>query len=160
MFVTQIVRRRSLLALLLVALSLTMIAGTSATPFPEVIPLPDGFRPEGIAIGTGTTFYVGSIPTGAVYSGDLRTGEGEILVPAQEGRSAIGLKFDDRTGLLFVAGGATGYAYVYDAETGATISAIQLETLTRRPETLVSVESNVDDAGSWLKSTDTSGAVL
>src|SRR5512132_127640 len=36
----------------------------------------------------------------------------------------------------------------------------QLDTLTRRPETLVSVESNVDDAGSWLKSTDTSGEVL
>lgn len=129
MFVTQIVRRRALLALLLVALSLTMIAGTSAAPFPEVIPLPDGFQPEGIAIGTGTTFYVGSIPTGAVYSGDLRTGEGEILVPAQEGRSAIGLKFDDRTGLLFVAGGATGYAYVYDAETGENVAAIQLETM-------------------------------
>jgi sugar lactone lactonase YvrE len=107
-----------------------MIGGTSAAPFPEVISLPDGFQPEGIATGTGTTFYVGSIPTGAVYRGDLRTGKGEVLVPAQEGRNAIGLKFDDRTGLLFVAGGATGYAYVYDGETGATISVIQLETLT------------------------------
>lgn len=129
MFVTQVLRRRSLLAWLLVALGLTMIGGTSVAPFPEVIPLPDGFQPEGIATGTGTTFYVGSIPTGAVYRGDLRTGEGEVLVPAQEGRSAIGLKFDDRTGLLFVAGGPTGSAYVYDAETGATISVIQLETL-------------------------------
>jgi len=36
----------------------------------------------------------------------------------------------------------------------------QLDTLTNRPDTLVSVASNVDDAGSWLKSTDTSGAVL
>ena len=36
----------------------------------------------------------------------------------------------------------------------------QLETFTRRPDTLVSVASNVDDAGSWLKSTDTSGALL
>ena len=36
----------------------------------------------------------------------------------------------------------------------------QLDTLTSRPDTLVSVESNVDDAGSWLKSTDTSGALL
>ena len=131
MFVTKIVHRRSLLALLLVALSLTMIAGTSsAAPFPEVIPLPDGFQPEGIASGTGTTFYVGSIPTGAVYRGDLRTGEGQLVVPPQAGRNAIGLKFDAPTGLLFVAGGPTGSAYVYDAETGATISAIQLETLT------------------------------
>src|SRR4029077_8389929 len=36
----------------------------------------------------------------------------------------------------------------------------QLETLTRRPDTFVSVESKVDDAGSWLKSTETSGALL
>ena len=36
----------------------------------------------------------------------------------------------------------------------------QAETLTSRPDTFVSVASNVDDAGSWLKSTDTSGPVL
>jgi sugar lactone lactonase YvrE len=130
MFVTQVLRRRSLLALLLVALTLTMIGGTSTAPFPEVIPLPNGFQPEGIASGNGTTFYVGSIPTGAVYRGDLRTGEGEVIVEPPAGRSAIGLKFDAPTGWLFVAGGPTGAAYVYDAETGATISAIQLETLT------------------------------
>jgi sugar lactone lactonase YvrE len=130
MFVTQMARRRSLLALLLVALSLALIGGTSTAPFTGVITLPDGFQPEGIASGTGTTFYVGSIPTGAVYRGDLRTGEGQLVVPVQTGRNAIGLKFDDRTGLLFVAGGPTGSAYVYDAETGATISAIQLETKT------------------------------
>lgn len=129
MFLTQVFRRRSLLTILLVALSLTMIGGTSAAPFPEVIPLPDGFRPEGIASGNGTTFYVGSIPTGAVFRGDLRTGEGEVLVPAQTGRSAIGLKFDARTRLLFVAGGPTGNAYVYNAETGDTVAEIPLETL-------------------------------
>ena len=129
MFVTQVLRRRSLLALLLVALSLTLIGGTSAAPFPGGIPLPDGFQPEGIASGNGTTFYVGSIPTGEVYRGDLRTGEGEVIVEPPAGRNAIGLKFDAPTGWLFVAGGPTGSAYVYDAETGATISAIQLETL-------------------------------
>ena len=36
----------------------------------------------------------------------------------------------------------------------------QDDTLTRRPETLVRVESKFDDAGLWLKSTDTSGSVL
>ena len=130
MSVTQTVRRHSLLVLSLVALSLALIGGTSTAPFTGVITLPAGFQPEGIATGTGTTFYVGSIPTGAVYRGDLRTGEGELVVPVQAGRNAIGLKFDAPTGLLFVAGGLTGSAYVYDAETGATISAIQLETLT------------------------------
>ena len=36
----------------------------------------------------------------------------------------------------------------------------QLDTFTRRPDTFVSVASNVDEAGLWLKSTDTSGASL
>lgn len=94
--------------------------------FPEVISLPDGFQPEGIAIGPGTTFYVGSIPTGAIFRGDLRTGEGDILVEAQEGRSAIGLSFDERKNLLFAAGGETGQAFVYDARSGESVAEFQL----------------------------------
>jgi sugar lactone lactonase YvrE len=128
MFVSRSAPRRSLIAFLLIALSLTMIGGVSADAFPEVIPLPNGFQPEGIASGNGTTFYVGSIPTGAVYRGDLRTGEGEVLVPPQAGHQSIGLKYDNRTGLLFVAGGPTGHAFVYDGDTGATIADITLET--------------------------------
>ncbi len=128
MFLAQISSRRSLLILMLIALSVSMIAAAPLKAFPNVIPLPDGFQPEGIATGKGHTFYVGSIPTGAVYRGDLRTGEGDVLVPAQEGRAAIGLKYDERTGLLFVAGGPTGFAYVYNGETGENVAEIQLTT--------------------------------
>ena len=105
-----------------------MIGSTSAGPFPNDISLPDGFQPEGIARGSGTTFYVGSIPTGAIYRGDFLTGEGEILVEPQDGRSAIGMKYDPRTGLLFVAGGMTGKAFIYDAKTGELVDEIQLST--------------------------------
>ena len=128
MFLAQISSRRSILILMLIALSVSMIAAAPLKVFPNVIPLPDGFQPEGIATGKGHTFYVGSIPTGAVYRGDLRTGEGDVLVPAQEGRAAIGLKYDERTGLLFVAGGPTGFAYVYNGETGENVAEIQLTT--------------------------------
>lgn len=128
MFLAQISSRRSILILMLIALSVSMIAAAPLKAFPNVIPLPDGFQPEGIATGKGHTFYVGSIPTGAVYRGDLRTGEGDVLVPAQEGRAAIGLKYDERTGLLFVAGGPTGFAYVYNGETGENVAEIQLTT--------------------------------
>ena len=128
MFVAQIASRRSFLILLVIVLSAAMIAAAPLQAFPDVIPLPDGLQPEGIAVGKGHTFYVGSIPTGAVYRGDLRTGEGDVLVPAQAGRMAIGLKYDERTGLLFVAGGPTGFAYIYDGETGANVDEIQLTT--------------------------------
>ena len=63
-------RRITLLAALAVLVVPTALAKSS---FPATISLPNGFQPEGIAVGTGSTFYVGSIPTGAVYTGDLRT---------------------------------------------------------------------------------------
>jgi len=95
-------------------------------PFPGTIALPNGWQPEGIAVGDGSTFYAGSIPTGAVYRGDLRTGTGSILVQGASGRSATGLKYD--RGRLFVSGAATGKAFVYSASTGALIREYQLAT--------------------------------
>jgi sugar lactone lactonase YvrE len=106
------------------ALAATAIAG-SGTSFPTRIDLPDGFQPEGIAT-SGQRFYVGSIPTGAVYSGNLRTGDGSILVAGQTGRAATGLE-EDR-GRLFVSGASTGNAFVYDAKTGTDITTYQLST--------------------------------
>jgi hypothetical protein len=113
-------RTRLLLAIAGLALFLPF-AATAANPWPEHIDLPNGFRPEGIAIGPGHTFYVGSIPTGAVVRGDLRRGTQSPLVPAQAGRAAIGVDVDNR-GRLFVAGGPTGHGFVYDANTGANIA--------------------------------------
>jgi sugar lactone lactonase YvrE len=95
--------------------------------FPMVINVPDGWQPEGIAVGRGTDFFVGSLLTGAVYGGDLRTGEGEIVVPPQTGRIAVGLAVDKRSKAIFVAGGGPflgpipGSAYVYDIETGVEL---------------------------------------
>ncbi|RPI33389.1 MAG: superoxide dismutase [Chloroflexota bacterium] len=104
----------------------SMIPAIAQDVYPPVIPIPAGFQPEGIEVGYGPTFYVGSIPTGAIYRGNLRTGEGEILVQPQEGRMAIGLDFDERTNYLFVAGGPTGQAYVYDAGSGESLADYQL----------------------------------
>ncbi|HEX3291693.1 MAG TPA: hypothetical protein VHR46_09895 [Gaiella sp.] len=110
-----------------IATALLAVTGAAAkSSFPEVIPLPNGWQPEGIAVGNGTTFYVGSIPTGAVYRGDLRTGKGTTLVQGAAGRAAVGVEFD--RGRLFVAGGSTGKAFVYDARSGALVQELQLAT--------------------------------
>jgi hypothetical protein len=108
-------------ALLCAALAATAVAGGG---YPETIPLPNGFQPEGIDT-KGNRFYVGSIPTGAVYSGSLRSGRGDILVPGREGRAAIGLKVDRRK-RLFVAGGPTGKAFVYSARDGSDLAEFTL----------------------------------
>ncbi|MBI5234018.1 MAG: superoxide dismutase [Deltaproteobacteria bacterium] len=97
--------------------------GISSTP-PKVISLPDGFRPEGIAI-SGTQLFTGSITTGRIFRADITDGQGEVVVSAREGRSAIGMKIDSR-GRLFVAGGQTGQAYVYNAGTGADLAVYAL----------------------------------
>ena len=115
----------ALRVLLATALGLLVTTTAAARPFPGVIALPTGFQPEGIAVGKGHTFFVGSIPTGAVYRGDLRTGSGAELVPPQTGRNAIGLAVD-RLNRIFVAGGPTGQGYVYDASTGAPLASYQL----------------------------------
>ena len=117
---------RRLLVLLVLGTILVIPATAGAATFPDTIRLPDGWQPEGIASGRGTSLYVGSIPTGAVWKGDARTGQGDVLVPGQPGvRSAIGIKVDRRN-RLFVAGGATGKAFVYDARTGADLASYQL----------------------------------
>ena len=125
-------RRRAALLGLLVVAALALGGWTaSARQRPTIVPLPNGFQPEGIATRGRNTFFVGSIPTGAIYRGSLRTGQGSIFVPGQEGRSATGLSL--RKGMLFVAGGETGQAYVYNARTGAELAVFQLSA----PDTFV-----------------------
>ncbi|MDT4923617.1 MAG: hypothetical protein QOG01_1330 [Pseudonocardiales bacterium] len=101
------------------------MAPASAAPFGDSIPLPVDFQPEGIAVGTGSTFYVGSLRGGDIYRGDLRSGTGGVWVDAPPGRAALGIKVDEAHNLLFVAGGATGAAFVYDTRTGAPVAAYQ-----------------------------------
>ncbi|MGH2748723.1 MAG: superoxide dismutase [Actinomycetota bacterium] len=121
-------------------------SGVAAGDRPKVVPLPEGFQPEGIATRDANSFFVGSIPTGAIYLGDLRTGEGSIFVPAQEGRRAIGLSL--RNDMLFVAGGPTGQAYVYDATTGAELAMFQLTT----DDTFVNDVVATEDAANFTDS--------
>jgi sugar lactone lactonase YvrE len=118
-------RRKLLLTAWITVAAFVLAAPLAAkSTFPERITLPDNFRPEGIAIGKQATFYVGSIPTGAIYRGSLKTGEGSVFIPGATGRAAIGVELDH--GRLFVAGGPTGKGFVYNADTGALLVEAQL----------------------------------
>lgn len=115
---------RRLLPLLLAVLLLTLVAGTAqAAPphrFPTRIDLPDGFQPEGIEAGKGTTVYVGSLRDGSIWRGDVRTGEGEVWA-APVGVPTVGLAYDARRNLLWAAGGPSGQVRAYDARTGVLV---------------------------------------
>ena len=146
--------------------------------WPEVIALPDGFQPEGIAIaedrhgwghgghggwsrgghGGGHDHghdadqaFLGSRADGDIWTVDLSTGEGH-LVAEGPGTPSLGMKVD-RQGRLFVAGGTGGDGRVVDIESG--------ETLAEYPFT--SASSFVNDVvltrgGAWF--TDSSQAQL
>lgn len=119
--------RRLALVTLLLAAAVPVVAArlhAGVEKAPTKIALPDGFQPEGIDIGPGGFFYVGSIPTGAIYRGSVVTGKGAVLVRGASGRAAVGV--DEDRHRLFVAGGSTGKGFVYDARTGALVREYQL----------------------------------
>ncbi|MFI6204971.1 SMP-30/gluconolactonase/LRE family protein [Streptomyces sp. NPDC051041] len=99
------------------------------TAWPTRFPLPDGWLPEGITIGSAPYAYLGSRAGGAIYRADLRTGEGRVIHQGAAGRTSIGLKLD-RDGLLYVAGGGGGSARIVDARTGELRATHQLTAAT------------------------------
>ncbi len=122
---------------------------------PDIIALPNGFQPEGVAIGQGTDLFVGSlgrlgddgvsVTGGAIYKADLLTGLGAELVPAAPGKVAVGMDVDPRSNYLWVAGGPFGNAFVYDADTGAALAEVNLNGLAPF-ETLVNDVAVTEDA--------------
>ncbi|QFU91191.1 SMP-30/gluconolactonase/LRE family protein [Amycolatopsis sp. YIM 10] len=117
------------LAAVMLGVSLVTTAPAVAAPsppYPTEFPLPEGFQPEGIAIGHAPTAYFGSLADGDLLRVDLRTGKGEVFSQGP-GTPSVGLKTDKR-GRLFVAGGAAGDARVVDAKTGNLIKSYKFAT--------------------------------
>lgn len=117
--------RRLLVPVLTTVLGVTAVTAAppassrvaDARPFPARVELPDGFQPEGIAIGPGATAWLGSLANGDIYRVSLRTGKGAVAVEGP-GTPAVGLKRDGK-GRLYVAGGDAGTARVIDTANGA-----------------------------------------
>jgi sugar lactone lactonase YvrE len=122
--------RRGLLTIAAAAL-LGLVAGSGAPAlashdrpaFPARIELPNGFQPEGIAIGPGPFAYFGSRLDGDIFQADLRTGEGRVISQGP-GTPSVGVKTDDR-GRLFVSGGVAGDGRVIDTRTGEVLASYQ-----------------------------------
>jgi hypothetical protein len=119
--------------------------------WPEAISIPTGFESEGIELGKGHEFFLGAfsyssffgpafgVPheqsafAGAIYKGNLGTGEGAILVPPT-GKPVSGLSYDSRTDYLYAATGYSGSfgtgshwdqgVNVYDASSGDLVTEI------------------------------------
>ncbi len=104
-------------------------AGQSGN-FPARIDLPDGFFPEGIESGRGTSFFVGSLLDGSILRGDLRTGSATVLAPGAPGRASAGIAYEAGRDRIWVAGVGppllgSADVRVYDASSGALLATYQ-----------------------------------
>jgi sugar lactone lactonase YvrE len=127
------IHRRHLLPLVAaVAVGLAVPATAQAAPhqnhhaFPATLKLPNGFQPEGIAIGPGAKAYFGSLADGDIYRVDLATGRGKVISEGP-GTPSVGLKSDGKR-WLFIAGGPAGNGRVVDLRSGEILASYQLTT--------------------------------
>ena len=105
---------------LLVALAGLLLVAPTASAAPREYVLPgDNVFPECVALWPGTDdFFVTSTGDGTVYRGDLDRGRAKVFLrPGRNGRvNAVGARATrDR---LIVAGGVTGYIWVYSLPEG------------------------------------------
>jgi hypothetical protein len=136
---------RSILLAATVGLVVTTVPPAQAGS-PDIIVLPDATSAEGIARGEGDTFYAGDLFAGDIFRGDLEDEKAELFIEAPKGRQAVGMTADLRHGLLFVAGGATGQAYVYDLDSGRTLATYQF-----RPEATALINDvTLTEDGAWF----------
>jgi sugar lactone lactonase YvrE len=136
---------------LLLVLLVAVAAPAAARPA-EVIVLPGASSAEGIAAGRGATFYAGDLFAGDIFRGNLQRGTAEVFIDAPEGRMAVGMAADLAHDLLFVAGGFTGQAYIYDTRTGATVASYQFAAPsppTGPPTTIINDVALTKD-GAWF----------
>jgi sugar lactone lactonase YvrE len=138
--------RRSVVSLLLLALLAAVATPAAAARPTQVIVLPGATSAEGIAAGRGATFYAGDLFAGDIFRGNLQRGTAELFIDAPEGRMAVGMAADVAHNLLFVAGGFTGQAYVYDLRSGATVATFQFGA----PGTSIINDVALTKDGAWF----------
>ena len=89
----------------------------------QVLQLPQGFEPEGIAADEQTA-YVGSLKNGRIVAIDLADGTRSTAVKG-DGTPSLGMALDD-DGRLWVAGGDDGDLAVFDPASGELLTRYQL----------------------------------
>ncbi len=137
------------LAALFVPAPVAFAGPPSANGHDKVIELPGASSAEGIAEGNGTTFFAGDLAKGDIFRGDIRRGTARLYIDVPDGRMAVGMKVDVENSLLFVAGGATGQAYVYDTDTRKTVATYQLTEVSEQQPAFINDVAVTDD-GAWF----------
>ena len=144
---------RVVLPILVLSLVAAMAVPAAASRPAEIIILPGATSAEGITAGRGATFYAGDLFAGDIFRGNLQRGTAERFIDAPAGRMAVGMAADTAHDLLFVAGGFTGQAYIYNTRTGATVATYQFAPPSPPPPatpTTVINDVAVTKHGAWF----------
>lgn len=121
--------RRAFVALaLLLGLMLSSVGALlAAVPTAYVLP-GDAVFPEGIAFERTTSeFFVSSTTDGTIFRGHISEPDTEVFLPGNQGArtTAVGVAVGggDR---LYIAGGATGFVFIHDTDTGELLAELML----------------------------------
>jgi hypothetical protein len=104
----------------LLALVATLVPAEASArhqDLPSRIDLPNAWQPEGITTN-GTHLFVGSLANGAIWRAMIGSGNGRVLAEGVTGRVAVGVDYDYRRNLIWVAGGDTNKIRAHSARTG------------------------------------------
>lgn len=108
----------ALLALLSLALvPLPMQSASAGSSTVDRIDLPVGWQPEGVTTD-GKHVFSGSLATGQIIRANPRNGATRILPKSRTDKPAVGIDFDKRRNVIWVAGGPSGEVRVQRAGSG------------------------------------------
>lgn len=115
-------RRRWRVLLVALALVVVPLPATAAFAHDTVdrIDLPVGWQPEGVTTD-GHAVYSGSLATGAILKADPDSGRTRVLPNSATGKPAVGIDYDARRDVIWVAGGPTGEVRVQKASDGTLL---------------------------------------
>ena len=113
---------------LLPAAAAPAIASHGVDDGPDQIALPIGWQPEGVTTN-GKMVFSGSLATGSILEANPRTGETRVLPESATGKPAVGLDFDKRRNVIWVAGGPSGEVRAQDAKTGELLATFTTPTV-------------------------------
>src|SRR3954454_13080932 len=88
---------------------------------PDRIELPTNWQPEGVTTD-GKKVFSGSLATGSILKANPRTGAKHVLPESATGKPAVGLDFDKRRDVVWVAGGPSGEVRAQNARTAELLA--------------------------------------
>jgi len=122
-------RRRWLFPVLTLTLAVAAVPGAataqSSARVVDRVDLPNGWQPEGITVHD-RSLYLGSLADGRIIRADVRTGSTSVLPQSRTGKPAVGIDYDQRRDVLWVAGGDSGEIRAQSARTGRVLGTYRL----------------------------------